>query len=300
MAETAPISLYLDLEDGQLANIEVVARAALAWSAALKELAFVVDPSMEIEIELVSGTEGSLGLNACIKAISKLVNKDPRLKTIIITSLTWFTLQAGAYTFEKVLDWLTGSNAPPIVHQLSQEEIEKIAHEVVKAQQGDVASSQRRQIFHELSQDQSIIGVGATQERGQRPPIIVPRSEFSQLAGQTVVTEEGEQTKRTETTRIVVVLVSPTLKDAERRWRFQPGNLPEFGATMKDHEFLAAVAAGRVSLPLRAGIEMEIELETKQELTGELWTVKERNVLKVYRPGLLPDPSVLPFPPRED
>lgn len=300
MAEMAPISLYLDLEEGQLANIEVVARAALAWSAAIKELAYVVDPSIEIEIDLVSGTEGSLGLNACVKAIGRLINKDPKLKTIIITSLTWFTLQTGAYTYEKILDWLTGANAPPVVRELSQKEIEQIAQEVVKAQQGEVAAAQRKQVFHELSQDQSIIGVGATQEPGKRPISIIPRSEFSQRAGQTIVAIDTEATKRAETGRIVVVLVSPTLKDAERRWRFQAGNLPEFGATMKDHEFLAAVAAGRVALPLRAGIEMEIELETKLELSGELWTVKERNVLKVYRPGLLPDPNTLPFPPRQD
>jgi hypothetical protein len=38
----APISLYLELEPETAADLEVVARATLAFSAAVKELAYVL------------------------------------------------------------------------------------------------------------------------------------------------------------------------------------------------------------------------------------------------------------------
>ena len=56
MADT-PISLYLELVPDQKADLEVVARAALAFDAAIKELAYIIDPGMEIKVELESGTE---------------------------------------------------------------------------------------------------------------------------------------------------------------------------------------------------------------------------------------------------
>ncbi len=63
----APISVYLDLEAGRVADMEVVARAALAFSAAVKDLAYVIDPGLDLRIELQSGTEGSLNLNTILR-----------------------------------------------------------------------------------------------------------------------------------------------------------------------------------------------------------------------------------------
>jgi hypothetical protein len=300
MEASAPVSLYLDLAENEVADIEVVARAALAWSAAIKELAFVVDPSVNVTVELVSGTEGSLGLNACIKAVSKLASQQPKISTIVITSLTWFTLQTAAYSYEKVLDWLTGQNAPAVVRGLTHDEIVEIAREVAKAAADNVAAPQRQQVFRELEKDHSIVGVGATQTAGTRPSLIIPRSDFSRRAGQTVATTEDVK-RRMTAARLDVILVSPTLKDAERSWKFQIGSLPEFGATMKDHGFLNAFAAGRITIPLRPGVGMEIELETKEEFEGEVWVTKERSVTRVYRPGQIDDPQALPLaPPKQD
>jgi hypothetical protein len=295
MESSAPISLYLDLAEGESANLEVVARAALAWSSAIKELAYVIDPSAEVEIDLISGSEGSLGLNACVKAFSKIKGKHPQITTIIVTSLAWFALQTGQYTYTKVLDWLTGKTAPPIVANLTDAQIQELARDVVKAQEGNVAGPQRRQVFRELEQDKSIVGVGATQKTGQRPAVIIPRSEFAIHFGDAVITPNDTPERRTRRERMDVVLVTPTLKDAERRWRFQLGSLPEFGATMKDHEFLQALSEGRVALPLRTGIHMDIELETKEELAGLMWEARERNVIKVHSPKVLNDPNQLPF-----
>jgi hypothetical protein len=61
------ISLYLDLKPGQKADFEVVGRTAAAFAEAVKEIAFIIEPGMEVKLEFDSGTEGSLSLNALLK-----------------------------------------------------------------------------------------------------------------------------------------------------------------------------------------------------------------------------------------
>jgi hypothetical protein len=65
-----PFSLYLELEEGRLLDIEVAAKIALALGAAIREAAFIIDPSIDIKIELVSGTEGSFSFNTFIKSLN--------------------------------------------------------------------------------------------------------------------------------------------------------------------------------------------------------------------------------------
>jgi hypothetical protein len=65
----APLSLYLDLKPGLKADLEVTARAALAFASAIREVAYVIDPALELRIELESGTDGSLCLNAILRAV---------------------------------------------------------------------------------------------------------------------------------------------------------------------------------------------------------------------------------------
>ncbi|MDB5695099.1 MAG: hypothetical protein JWN21_642, partial [Sphingomonas bacterium] len=48
----APISLYIDLEEGELADLEIVSRAAIAWAEAIREAAFILDPTVEVRVEL--------------------------------------------------------------------------------------------------------------------------------------------------------------------------------------------------------------------------------------------------------
>src|ERR1041385_2963429 len=62
-----PISLYIDLERGQKADLEAVARASLAFAATIRDIAFVLDPSVDIRVELASGTESSLSLKPVLR-----------------------------------------------------------------------------------------------------------------------------------------------------------------------------------------------------------------------------------------
>jgi hypothetical protein len=196
--------------------------------------------------------------------------------------LCWFGQELRSYSFQEVVDWLRGKDAPAIVRELSEEEIDAIANRLAEKISPKLAQEQKVEIYREVARDPSIRGIGVGTEHGKRPAAVVPRSEFNMRAGSPI----GEVTveKRTHSSTIKVVLIRPTLKGTPRSWSFQQGSLPEFSAKMKDEEFLQAIEEGRVSIPLRVGIEMEIELKAIEQKEGEVWVVKEREVTKVYRP----------------
>ena len=132
-----PVSLYLDLHEGEKADLEVVARASLAFAAAIKEVAYVLDPSMDVRIELASGTEGSLGLNALVKAIKKKTGAVERdtLKAITIVILAWFAKDAADWGANKIFDALAKGHATDSA-ALSDDDINRIAERVTKALDG--------------------------------------------------------------------------------------------------------------------------------------------------------------------
>ncbi len=285
MEDAAPLSLYLDLEPGHTADIEVVSRAAIAWSQAVRELAYIADPSIEVRVELSSGTPGSLSLNAIVRVVKRTSAQHPKLTTIIISALTWFALEIASYTVESIMDYLLSDDAPVEARKLDEAERRAVAEEVVKIVREQTARKEREAIFRELERDPSIVGAGVTTKAGTRPDNVVPRSQFALRSGNTATIDLDDAKRRSTTETLEMTLVSPILKDAERRWRFQVGSLPEFGATMKDHDFLEGVSRGDIAIPLKAGVAMTVEMETKEEFEGQLWTVKERNILRVISPG---------------
>jgi hypothetical protein len=283
-ADATPISLYLDLEKGHIADIEVVARTALAWSAAIKEIAYIVDPSIEVRVELASGTEGSLSLNSWIKKIRGTAGIRSDLRTIAISVAAWFALQTASYTYQAILDYLRGDDAPLETRQMTEKELAQLATQIVDRLNANIARQQRQVIYRELERETAVKGVGVSLRLGVRPTYIVPRREFPLTTGSIV--EEPATAKRKSITRMNVVVISPTLKGTPRSWRFQYSNLPEFGATMKDQAFLKAIEDGRIAIPLRAGTEMEVEIEAKEENEGGVWVVKERAITRVFQPEI--------------
>ena len=87
---TIPLSLYIDIEKGKVADLEVVARTALAWDALTKEIFYIADPALDVRVEIVNGTKGSVSLNTIIKAISKVAEKNPKRAGVIIGLLAIF------------------------------------------------------------------------------------------------------------------------------------------------------------------------------------------------------------------
>lgn len=90
------INLYLDLEPGELADLEVVAKASLAFAGAVREIAYVLDPSLVVKLEIESGTSGSLSINSVMRFVRQAI-PDPVTRKVILVSLTlWFAKETGA------------------------------------------------------------------------------------------------------------------------------------------------------------------------------------------------------------
>lgn len=273
LSEEAAVSLYLDLEKGQAADIEVVARAALSFAAAIKALAQELSPEADVRVELVSGTEGSLSLNSLIKGTGMLVSRE-RLKLIAWTIAVYFALETRDYTFGRVMDHLFGerqTEAP----ELSDGDIQRI----VSALERSSATNQLRQVFREAERDPAIQGVGVTTVPGERPVVIVPRDQFSTRGAGPG--REVTVTKRTTVERVTVVLVSPVLVAGNRRWKFR-GPQGEFGAPVRDEPFIDRVLSGTTPVPMVAGIFMDIELETDEERLDGVWAPQARRVVRVF------------------
>lgn len=293
MAE-APISLYIDLDEGAVADLQVVAKAALAWDSLIKEVVYVLDPSLQVRVELVSGTEGSLSLNSILKAIGTVAGKHPKIQGAVVGILIFFAMGP----VEHVRNDLTDKIFELIGHfhgEMPEAERRELADQVTIVLRDNVAAEEKKTIFRELERDPAIAGVGATDQPGIRPNMIVPRAAFPAMAGVDQVETETVD-RRTVRRTLTVALISPVLKPGDRMWRFQHGSDPEFSAKIKDAEFLDALRTGRTAVPLKFGVEMELQLEITEERVQGVWTVKERNVLKVLSPRVDRAQSWLEFP----
>lgn len=282
-----PITLYLDLEEGFKPDLATVARAALAFDAAIKEIAFVLDPSLDIRLELESGTEGSLKLNSLMKSIKDGVTDKRVLKAVAFAIACWFVNDVRAYFSEQLIESVIKKETNEV---LTDEEISRIAEEVVKALKGKVGEKQVQKVFEELQRDEAIRGVGVTTIPDNKPSEIVPRAEFRSRSASEVVQEV--QQIRTRVSNETVTLISPVLLASNRRWRFFSNNL-EFGASVKDQEFLERLLSGQEPVPMVAGIAMDVTIETKEENVGGVWTIKERNILRVIRTWPVPKQASL-------
>ena len=77
-----------------------------------------------------------------------------------------------------------------------------------------------------------------------------------------------------------VIILSPVLEVSNRRWKFATAQ-GEFGASIKDNDFLEKIVQGQTAVRMRGGVELDVELETKERLIDGVWTIVERNVLRV-------------------
>lgn len=288
----ASVSLYLDLESNRKADLEVIARASLAFAAAIKDAAYVLDPSLEIRVELVSGTEGSLSLNSLIRSVKSNVPINKKMvRTLALMALVWFGDHVGGTVYDRVVNYLTENEE---TSHLSKKDKEELAAMVTDAIEKQLARPHVENVYGALEADPAVKGVGATSKPGERPKYIVPRSEFRPRSG-TAVALQQDIKKRIRTSRETVRLISPVLKAGTRKWKFS-GKEGEFGAHIKDTTAIQDILEGRRVVPMVDGIEMEVELATSEEKTENVWVIQDRNVLKIYRVVTPMRQRALPLP----
>lgn len=224
--EDIPISLYLKLEQGLHADLETVSKASLSFIAIVQALAKDIDPDATISIELVSGTEGSLGVNTLAK-VREAAKKANQTASLVVDGLKrrrihWLALYVAFriinngvdWTQDKVIDWLASDEVPEDVQTLSMEERRAIAQDIISQIRNDIAETPVKSLYRDLDRDNKVVGVGVTYRAKTIPTKIVPKSQFSEIA-ETTTFSEGQI--RTVTSRIGATLISPVLTDGHRR-----------------------------------------------------------------------------------
>lgn len=275
---STPLALYIDLEPGQLVDFDVACKAGLAFSAAIREVAYVMDPGIDVRVELLSGSEGSLSLNSIIRVLRDEAKARPILAAVSLTALGWF----GNWSFNEVMDHIKG----PDVVRLAPEQLDEVAERVARNLSSGVARNEVQRVYGELERDEAVRAVGATLNLGARPLSLVPRGDFAMRADHLMLVP-GAGPRRTRTDNMTVRLISPVLVTGRRRWKFQSPE-GEFGADIRDVDFADDLIEGRIVLPMVGGIELDVQLATTEDFDGRVWVPVERHVLRVYGHRLPP------------
>lgn len=282
--EETPLSLYIDLAKGQRADMEVASRAAIAWSRMIREAAFLTDPFLDVRVEFISGTEGSLNLNSMIRAVQDVARDPKKLKAIAAAVALFFAAEAGSWAIGKGFDALwewAKAEVPELVEDLTDDIRTEVEQIIDKITQSRSTQAKAQKVYAELEHDSSVTGVGVSFVPGTRPSYIVPRSEFSRRAGEIEVKTETTTT-RVKPSRETLTLVSPALSDDESKWRFRKGERALW-AIMDDEDMRARIRPGSNSAPkMLIGIQMEVDMETAEELQPDgTWKVTEHRIQRV-------------------
>ena len=273
--DAAPLRLYFQIKQGQTADAEVIARASLAFIAGVKELAYVIVPSAVVHIGLKGHAEGSLWEDFVIlvdKAKAEVEAK-PKRYTLALAAIAWILTPPG----DRVRDFIWQPILDKYLALATPDEVSAAQKAVELAENGKIANREKQQFYREIRRDTVITGVGANMDRS-RPSWIVPQGEFDEYTGDNPVINSALD--RSTVGEMRVIILSPVLEVSNRRWKFATA-LGEFGASVKDKAFLETIVQGRSKVRMRGGVELDVELETKERMVDGVWVITERNVLRV-------------------
>lgn len=279
------ISLYLDLKKGERADFEVVGLAGAAWAESVKEIAYFLEPGIEVRVEFESGVEGSLNLKAILRIVGTGRDRRRALLGIVATVAVVLGSDIRTYGVSKFLDWLL---VPEQRQELSDEDIERVVRVVKEVEAGKVAKEPIRQMFKQLERDDRITSVGAVVKPAAKPLLPIPRSEFPARAGMVPLASEIARRKRKVKSIDRLLLISPVLVAADRVWRFR-SFFGEFSYHVDDEKFRDSLLSGRRRLPMKAGIQLTANVETSEVFEGGVWVPIERHIVKVQRVHRVPE-----------
>lgn len=286
-----PLSIYLALEQGEFADLEVVSEASIHLINAMKDVVAFADPGAHFQIVVQNGKESSLRLNSVIKLISGNEGSDEDKKAhrrgvavgcILTGIIGWLPAQIGSHYLEKFLNAIDAKVVEMLHGHATDEEISELREDCRAilagvARNGD-ASKHVQEFYSSLQKDKTIVGVGLGGDHDAPPDFIIPREQFALRARGESEDIEPEERKRVE--RMDLLLIQPRLTAEKRAWRFAANGF-EFGAKVLDDEFLSQTLSGQREIPLREGLVLDAEVELHEVRAGETWVVKSRSVIKV-------------------
>ena len=270
------ITLYLDLKSGEKADFEVVGLAVAAFAEAVKEIAFVLEPGLQVKLDFESGLEGSLKLEAILKSLNTADGRRGALVGIVSAVGLMLVTDLRQYGVGKLLDKYL---MPEQRQSLSDEDIERIANAVKGVNEGRIAKAPVKEMYRQLERDAAIESVGSIAKPDAKPIDPIPRSEFPIRAGIAPRLDDTLKSRRSVTTENLI-LITAVFLHADRVWRFQ-SYFGEYSYHVLDLKFLNDALNGKFKM--REGVEITAEVETLEENEGGLWIPKRRSILKVLR-----------------
>lgn len=285
MTET-PISLYFDVPKGQHADLEVVARATIEWIEAIRDLASIVAPGLEYEIEFVESEEGSLWLSNLIKAVKEGDRK--ALASIVTAVLVFFALGPALHLQTDAGDefWKRLGHEDDV--KVSEEDKREIVARVVKAIESTQVGDRRRRFIKEVEKDPRIEGVGIGTTPSLAGPVVnIPREMFPLYSTPEPLARSlpKKDTEISESVRVKIIRASLKEGDTKPRWRFAEGDT-EWSADIEDEEFVEALNADQTGLHLAVGQIMVVDVAIDRKFIDEAWQEDKRRIIRVKEPRI--------------
>ncbi|ABS68839.1 hypothetical protein Xaut_3611 [Xanthobacter versatilis] len=285
-ADAGELSLYFDTKPGQLADLEVVAAAAIQWAQGLKAAASIADPTWEYRVSLVAAKPGSSNWIAKIERskANDLAQQvvDGWKKVPVIFRLAIGLAVVVPTSAIPTLNYYMGNDG------FSETQKRELIEIFEKTSKTDAVKMHRQQMYKEAPRDRKItgIGTGVPTSDDWRPAVTIPSDQFAEADGLFDVRDDKPMA-RTIPQILDVVLVTPRLENAPKAWTFRQEGIPgTFNAVMKDKKFLAALERSEIHETLRANIPMRVRLQIKQKYIDGEWKVisRGRSVVEVLSP----------------
>lgn len=285
---SVPLSLYFGLPKGEHADLEVIARASLEWVEIVRDLASVIAPDAEIEIEFVQTEEGSVWLQNMVKAVKHGDKK--AMRALAIAAILFFALGPALHLQQDFGDgfWEFFGHDHDEAGELSDKEKEWIVAAVVEAIEKTEIEDRRRRVVRQVEQDDAITSIGvSTTPRREGPISRISREQFPAY-GAHEPKERPKTDKDTELrNRVRVKIIRASLRPGETRprWRFQEGDT-EWSADIEDQEFICAVNADQTGLHLAVGQEMVVDIAIDRKFVDGAWEEDRRRITRVRYPSI--------------
>ncbi|BAQ45883.1 MULTISPECIES: hypothetical protein [Methylobacterium] len=292
-------SLYLDLEEGQSADLEVAARASIAFAETIREIAAFMDPLSSVRLELIDTSEGSIFLNLKAKLFGSEERKERTSIALFIAATVFIGGDIAHFGVEKAVQAAWERLAGADEARISDEDKKQIAQEaaslVVKTLEAKAGEKQAQRVYRELTLDPAVKAVGISKSPKEKPKNVVERKDFPSRGGLSTPKEQTAK-KRTRVDIQKVVLISPVLVSGKRRWRFRSKE-GEFGAPIKDENFVDSVLSGQLPIVMKSNVEMTVEVETTEEFKNGAWVVTQKEILRIIGVPIQfqGDQTLLPF-----
>lgn len=284
--QTTPISLYFGVEKGKRADLETIARASLEWAGLIRDLAAVVAPDVEFEIEFVQSEDGSVWLSNLLKSVKEGDRK--ALGTIVVAVLLFFAMGPALHVQTDFGSWVMGLLGHEDKADLTDESIKKIVEQVIQAMDETQLEERRRNIIAHAERDPDVTSIGVDVEVREDGPITkISREQFpsyDKLPPSPGLKPREDKDVAYER-NIDVTITRATLKEGvtRPRWQFKHGD-DVWSADIEDEEFVWGLNKQRTGLPLAVGQHMRVDVAIDLKRVDDEWEPKNRRIIRVREP----------------